>query len=144
MGFSIHCTFKEKDLLYQRDYLLLSTPKKNNKKTEMLTKAGKRVSLFSFQESMHRYWRHILVSVETKLSCFTITSIFIVFLVSIRAVKFVGGSNVWRFAAGGTRGTHHKIDNRWENAIVWDIEATSQNLSQDVKAWVPISFPNGG
>ena len=44
------------------------------------------------------------------------------------------------FAAGGT-GARHKIDGimRDENYV----DATSQDISQEVKAWSQIGFPNG-
>ena len=63
---------------------------------------------------------------------------------TIPTVKHGGGSIMsWGcFAAGGT-GALHKIDDvmRMENCGY--IEATSQDINQDVKAWSQMGLPNG-
>ena len=47
------------------------------------------------------------------------------------------------FAAGGT-GALHKIDVIMRNGkLCAYIEATSQDISQEVKAWLQMGLPNG-
>ena len=57
-----------------------------------------------------------------------------------------GGDSVmlWGcFAAGGT-GALHKIDGiRRAGKLCGYIEATSQDISQEVKAWLQMGLPNG-
>ena len=55
----------------------------------------------------------------------------------VRGVRGVVG----RFAAGGT-GVLHKIDHE-RGKLCGYIEATSQDISQEVKAWSQIGLPNG-
>ena len=46
------------------------------------------------------------------------------------------------FAAGGT-GAFHKIDGIGKGKLHGYIEVTSQDISQEVKAWSQMGLPNG-
>ena len=63
---------------------------------------------------------------------------------SIPTVKHGGGSIMLLgcFAAGGT-GTLHKINGTMRKEKYVVIEATSQDISQEVKAWLQKGLPNG-
>jgi hypothetical protein len=64
---------------------------------------------------------------------------------TIPTVKHRGGSlMLWGcFAAGGTDALH-KIDaNMRKGKLCGYIEATSQDISQEVKAWSQMGLPNG-
>jgi hypothetical protein len=63
---------------------------------------------------------------------------------TIPTVKHRGGSiMLWGcFTAGGT-GALHKIDGIMRKENCGFIEATSQDMSQEVKAWLQMGLPNG-
>ena len=96
------------------------------------------------------FWRNVLWSDETKIELFGHNDHRYVWRLAspkntIPTVKHGGGSiMLWGcFSAGGT-GALHKIDGimRKENDVDI-IEATSQDISQEVKAWSQMGLPNG-
>ena len=97
------------------------------------------------------FWRNVLWSDETKIELFGHNDHRYVWRKkgeackpknTIPTVKHGGGSiMLWGcFAAGGT-GALHKIDEGGK--LCGYIEATSQDISQEVKAWSQMGLPNG-
>ena len=64
---------------------------------------------------------------------------------TIPTVKHRGDSiMLWGCFAAGGNGALHKIDQHHEAGKVREyIEATSQDISQEVKAWLQMGLPNG-
>ena len=62
---------------------------------------------------------------------------------TIPTVKHGGGSIMLCFAAGGTGALHKMDDIMREDNYVDIIEAASQDISQEVKAWLQMGLPNG-
>ena len=100
------------------------------------------------------FWRNVLWSDETKIELFGHNDHRYVWRKkedacklknSIPTVKHEGSSiMLWGcFAAGGT-GALHKIDRiKGQENYVDNIEATSQDITQEVEAWSQMGLPNG-